>query len=375
MGLANDYNNFNPINAEMYIIDLLTLLDSNKLKEKISSEKSLYLTQNKDFISIVFQRLIKSRANNDMNFIGFVYKYILPIHRDLKIIENSDGIRLSDNEISRILNMFSEAQKEYYSFWSNEISNNSAVNSVEYYNTKIEELKIREKKLLDTIKTETGRSKEEIQKTQNELEKAKATILKYENEREIKSKQEAAREDWKNIIVETFNDLKNYLAPIKLEKKRLQCLFWGYLISSLLIVILIVIIEIVAVAKVGSISGYPGFKEYITIYLPLPVAGALLWGFIYQMNRAQRQLIVLAKTIHKVEYIQGLLLSINKLAPTIVDGITRINLALDKLINNYFSEKECNSEEDFIKEEKKDVVPVDSLIKILKEIKGVVSKE
>jgi len=142
-----------------------------------------------------------------------------------------------------------------------------------------------------------------------------------------------------------------------------------------LIVILIFIIEIVAVAKVFSISGFPSFKEYLTIYLPLPVAGALLWGFIYQMNRAQRQLIVLAKSIHKVEYIQGLLLSINKLAPTIDDGITRINLALDKLINNYFNEKECNSEEDIIREEKKDLVPVDSFIKLLREIKGVVSKE
>jgi hypothetical protein len=48
---------------------------------------------------------------------------------------------------------------------------------------------------------------------------------------------------------------------------------------------------------------------------------------------------------------------------------------LDKLINNHLNENEINSEEDIIKEEKKDVVPVESLIKILKELKGVVGKE
>jgi len=104
--------------------------------------------------------------------------------------------------------------------------------------------------------------------------------------------------------------------------------------------------------------------------LPLPVVGALMWGFIFQMNRAQRQLVALSKSIHSIEYVQGLMLSINQLAPSIEDSIRRVNEALDRLIDNHLSEKEKDHEAIITKEEDKDKLPLDAIIKILKEAKG-----
>jgi len=73
--------------------------------------------------------------------------------------------------------------------------------------------------------------------------------------------------------------------------------------------------------------------------------------------------------------VQGLLLAINKLSPNVEDGIIRINVALDKLIDNHLNEKGVDSEEGLIKEEKKDTVPVETIIRLLKEFNGVIGKQ
>jgi len=355
------------------LTELIDIMESKFFEDLVTYENNrIDINIYKKFIYDLLIKLRFSQQVVDIGFLNFIHNIILPIYSEIKELTKLEKSENSQQKVITILKKLDTAKNDYYTICI-EDTNKKVVNSAAYYNSRLQELKKKEADLLNAVKTKTDRSEEYIQNVENEI--LKATIIKYEKELERISKQEDAEENSKKNIKETFVELKIYLQPIRIEKIRLNRLFWAYLISSLLAVLLIVFIEIVAVVKVISTVGFPSFKEYLTLYLPLPVAGALLWGFIYQMNRAQRQLIVLAKSIHKVEYIQGLLLSINKLAPTIDDGITRINLALDKLINNYFSEKECNSEEDIIKEEKKDIVPVDSLIKLLREIKGVVSKE
>ena len=108
------------------------------------------------------------------------------------------------------------------------------------------------------------------------------------------------------------------------------------------------------------------------LFLPLPIAGALMWGFVFQMNRAQRQLILIANNIHNINYIQGLLISINNLSPDINDGILRINSALDKIISNHLKNKYISTESELIKEENKDKdsnFDIDKLVKLIKTIK------
>lgn len=69
--------------------------------------------------------------------------------------------------------------------------------------------------------------------------------------------------------------------------------------------------------------------------LPVPDTIGLLWGFITQRNRSQRQMVVLARQIYEVEYIKGLLQALNTLSIYIGESMSKINEAISHLIDNH----------------------------------------
>lgn len=352
------------------LLDFKTLLNHPEIPKSFSENEIYIMSKFIEKIDADFNNVDQRRKYEYREFIS---SFIKPLYNHINdsIINSNE---LSFEIISKEIRYIDDLYDKFKDVSNYELTNNTS-NTDSYYQKKIDELLSRISILQDEQKITAGKSKDEIKQSKLEAEEANRKIIELRNELELKKRLDDAKENWKQNIVQTFEDLKIYLQPIKDEHTRLNWLFWVYLVMSLLVIIAIIRIEWIAVGHIELMNDLPDFKTYILIYLPLPVAGALLWGFIYQMNRAQRQLVVIAKSIHKVEYVQGLLLSINKLAPNVDDGMIRINAALDKLINNHLNEKEVNTEEDIIKEEKKDVVPVESLIKILKEVKGVWGKE
>lgn len=249
---------------------------------------------------------------------------------------------------------------------------NSSVNSEEYYSKKINELEAREAELKQFLthnlnETEEQRrvakeTKEKLRIIENELNKKKKAL-------ELKEKQEDAKNDWEQKINETFDNLKKYLKPIEIEHKRLNILYYVYATLCILTLILIIVCEIILLYKVSNSEDLLRLNEYLVILLPLPISGALMWGFIFQMNRAQRQLISSSNNIHSIKYIQGLLLSINNLSLDINDSISRINSALDKIISIHLNRKVVSEEIDLIKEEGKDKIELNKMLKIISTIK------
>ncbi len=95
------------------------------------------------------------------------------------------------------------------------------------------------------------------------------------------------------------------------------------------------------------------------------------------LTRTQRQLVILAKHIHEIRYVEGLLLTINTLSPDINDSTKRVNVAIDRLLENRLNESSNTGiidEENMLVEEKKDSVPIDIVLKLLKEAKGIITK-
>lgn len=264
---------------------------------------------------------------------------------------------------------------------------NSSYNSESYYEQQIKEIQSQKEKLektLDTIKKINAKNQKEkefqereIQEKELQLQLAKQQIHNFQKELDEKKKQENAIEEWNKKIKGTFTELKKYLQPIKEEHSRLNKLFYGYLILSGVTILFVAIIEYIICSKFCANSSFPDWKNYLMLIHPIPISGALLCFFISQLNRAQRQLVILAKHIHEIEYIEGLLLSLNSLSLNIDESMKRINSAIDKLLNNHLSLGEKTrkyNEESIINEEHKDTVPIDIVLKILKEIKGLSNK-
>jgi len=264
-------------------------------------------------------------------------------------------------------------------------------NSEIYYSEQIEELQKQRNNLIQTLrefqqeqksingkgKEEIDRHKKEVQEKEFELQLANEQILNYKKELEEKKKQENAIVEWNNKIKATFKELSICLSPIKKEHKRLTMLFWIYSILTGVVIIFIVVLEIIICCKFKENSFFPKWQDYLVLILPIPITGALLWVFISQLNRAQRQLVVLAKHIHEIEYIEGLLLSLNSLSININDSMRRVNLAIDRLLDNHLSmgDNQSKYDEDYIvKEERRDMIPSDLVLKLLKEMKGIIVK-
>lgn len=336
-----------------------------------------------------------------MSVINTIYNTVIYdfyfIYYKLKMLKEKvkDEGRLSDEqrqEFIQILKELSNKTIRIRKLLQDYTVNRSPVyNSEEYYIEQIKDIQSQKKELekaLEEIQEKNrniqGRSQDEkerhekkIQEKELQLQIANQQILSYQSELEEKKKQENAILEWNTKIKTTFKELSVYLSPIKNEHDRLKILYWAYLVLTVIVIAFIAFLETVICSKFYKIETFPEWKDYLVLMLPIPVTGALLWAFISQLNRAQRQLVILAKHIHEIEYIEGLLLSLNSLSIDINDSMKRVNSAIDRLLDNHLSmgAEHCRyDEESIVKEEKKDMIPSDLILKLLKEIKGIASK-
>ena len=340
--------------------------------------------------------MIYNIDNKSINIIRFISDIFSSDFQD----NSSEFIHLFDTEVeskyfdsslmnkaSRILRRLHPEIRRIKEVLSSSISRKDLVyNSEDYYKEQLAHLEKQKDDLLKYIerkdslegktKEEIAEHKKEIEEKEFELSVANEKIKSYQKELEEKKKQENAIVEWNSKIKDTFKELTDCLRPINSEHKRLNKMFWIYTVSSVVVALLIVALEIFVFCKLKESTGFPDFEDYLAAIVPIPVFGGLLWAFIIQLNRTQRQLVILAKHIHEITYIEGLLLSINSLSSNINDSTKRVNIAIDRLLDNHLSKSSkagIINEESILKEEKKDVVPIDLVIKLLKEAKNIIA--
>lgn len=259
-------------------------------------------------------------------------------------------------------------------------------NSDSFYTKKIEEInKEKEelthavhaiKKIVETKNDESEKAKKDLACKEQELNESIKLIKKYEAEKLQNEKINDAKKEWNGKIVAAFENLKKYIKPIKNEHRRLGFLFWGYLGISVVIVLCLFIIEYIVCCKIESVNGFPTWETYLSLIAPIPIAMGGLWGFVTLMHRVQRQLVILAKQIHEIEYVEGLLLTTNTLSTNINESMSKVNLAIEKLLENHLNYDGSALTEELLleKEEKKDAMPYEEVLKLVEKVAGMVSK-
>lgn len=375
----------------------------------LSSEHFEYLCDHQLISDLyVIRNTIGKLDSSSMSMIdlasNIITDYFYSIYSELRLLMDSIEMegRVTDEHKSIFQNL---SEKIHYNISKTKrllrefsINRPSVYNSEIYYKEQIDEIQKQKDEIqkqrdhLVEILNEVqqrqeniqGQSEEEIRlhkmsikEKEEQLQAANQQILSYRSELEEKKKQENAILEWNTKIKTTFKELSIYLLPIKKEHARLKFLYWAYFVLIVLVILFIVVLEIAICKKFSGIETFPDWRDDLVLMLPIPVTGALLWAFISQLNRAQRQLVVLAKHIHEIEYIEGLLLSLNSLSININDSMMRVNSAIDRLLDNHLSMGAKHSrydEESIVKEEKKDMIPSDVILKILKEIKGIAVK-
>jgi hypothetical protein len=244
------------------------------------------------------------------------------------------------------------------------------LNSTEFYTKRLNELEDNVKKLESEKEQNSQRNKQKDE----EIKRLLVIIKETEKQLEEKKRQEDAQRNWNEKIEEAFKKLNEYQTPLIQEKERLKALFWIFGVLSVISVIALSIAVYLACHMIYTSDEILTFATYIPYYSPIPIIGILLWVFIVQMNREQRQLIILTQHLHNLSYTEGLLKSINIFAPGIEDAVNRINSTVDKLLDNHLSLHPALilKEESLSRSEKNQSTSIGEMTSLLKEIRELV---
>lgn len=247
-------------------------------------------------------------------------------------------------------------------------STNVYNNSEMYYSRQIKELQEKESALNKEIE-DLKQKNAEHQEKENELEGIKEQIKQYEIEKDELKKKLDAQDNIEKKISNAFKELKEHISHLKTEKKRLNWMFGVY--AFLCIAVLGVLIAF----EWNYISNWKDadmWMDYLPFYIPVPIVGGLLWVFISQMNRAQRQLIQVANVLHHIDYVEGLLLAINQISTDVNSASDKICNVLDQLIKNQMSSPDGLSDQSLDAVISKDNINLNTFLNLAKEVKEVI---
>lgn len=355
--------------------------------------KSLDLSKERDECFALIEKIkykLQNRLHLDIEHDTEIEKALTTVTLCLRLyLYSNEKITTLNNCIKclkNVLDLISDTFYYHELFNAKKKHTTSIFNSEKFYKEKIEQANKEKEELankIDAIKKELESTTDESEKTKKELEKKEQELCNYielislyEAEKLQNEKINDAKVEWNGQIATAFDKLKEYIDPMKNEHNRLKYLFWGYLGLSVLVVLCLLTIEIIICCKINEVKGLLTWETYLPYILPVPIAVGGLWGFITLMHRVQHQLEKLARQIHEIEYVEGLLLTTNTLSTNINESTNKVNMAIEKLLENHLKYNDSASVEEALleKEDNKDAMPYEVVLKLVKEVVGIVTK-
>ena len=323
-----------------------------------------------------YSTLFIDRSPNDVEI--FKNK-LVEINRHIKNLKNSKNDKDILKKDILSINNYIQLHLGVLSFPENETN---LLNPSEVYALSIKRLEEEKRKLEDESKLlkekiDNGSIEEikTLRKKELELEKNTTEINQTKTEKEKSLQQEEIIEAWNRKISNSFEALHKSITPIKREYGVLWWLF-GIYSFSILVMLGGLIYYTFDTSRYQELTKDSLWIHYVAAMMPIPLLIGLLWGFIVQLNRVQRQKLIVAKHIHSITYVEKLLLTINTLSMDPDDSLKRVNSCIDKLLENclHNNKEGSYSEESLIKEEAKDVMPLEHVLKIMEKTKSLISK-
>lgn len=286
----------------------------------------------------------------------------------------SKGITSHSKNSDAALNKLSRLIKQLRQVVISESFNIKTFNTEEYYKEEKEKLENKrnelEKELNKYVSSLEGKSADASGitiKLRKQISEVTQMINRLDNESQSAEKRNDAVIHLSTQIKEAFAVLSKSNIIITNEQKRLKVLYWMYFCGICLVVLLLTCAEIFFLIHW---HGAENLYSYIPFYLPVPLCAGLLWAFIYQMNRAQRQLLLIAYKIHRIGYVEQLMIAIIKLTPDVADGSSKVSHIMDNIIHEYINEKSYSTENMQYKHTDENMFDLKGLIGYIKELKS-----
>ena len=164
---------------------------------------------------------------------------------------------------------------------------------------------------------------------------------------ELRQENSAAKDDvviendWNKRIKAAFNDLSGSTEYIKEEREKAISEYIDYRIIMMILGIFLLIWICVFYGVV--VKGGLNLDHWYSItpyYLPVPIFVASFWVVIVQKNRANRISIEMSNELFHIHYLEGLLMTTNRLSSNSEESIERINKVIGSMIESYLHQIE-----------------------------------
>lgn len=183
--------------------------------------------------------------------------------------------------------------------------------------------------LLTTLEKSLGETQSQIEQKQKEQEEVKI--------------EKQAETNWDKRIEDAFSILKSCTVSVEEEKEKANNEYNFYYHALMALVILVLLWMLFLYLTLFSFHVYfTDWKSFFPYYLPIPILVAFCWVLIVQKNRANKLSITMSEELFRIRYLEGLLLSVNKLSKSSDISINRINKAIDSMVESYLHQTECN---------------------------------
>lgn len=181
--------------------------------------------------------------------------------------------------------------------------------------------------LLDTLEKSLAETQSQIVQKQKEQEEAKI--------------EKQTETNWDKRIEDAFAILKGCATYVEEEKIKANSDYSFYHHALMALVVLVILWMLFLYQTLFSQHIYiTSWRSFLPYYLPIPILVALCWVFIVQKNRASKLSITIGEELFRIRYLEGLLLSVNKLSKSSDISINRINKAIDSMVESYLHQTE-----------------------------------
>lgn len=238
-------------------------------------------------------------------------------------------------------------------------------------NEDLKSLGARQKEIRAQIEREKSKgidaNQEVLKSLQKDLEDVSLQREQKSQERIDTKEEQQAENNWDQKIQDAFTQLKECSSSIEEEKKNIteEYNFYYHCFYGVAVLIIVWMLFLYLTIFVHHVNFY-SWISFLPYYLPIPLLAALLWVLIVQKNRASKLSITMSEELFRVRYLEGLLLAVNKLSKNSETSISRINKAIDTMVDSYLHQTErLFLNEDKISTIEKKEVSVNKLMQLM----------
>lgn len=206
----------------------------------------------------------------------------------------------------------------------------------------LQSLEARRKTIQQQMDREGGDgNSDEMDELRKSLKNIESQILSMRKERDEAQKESQIEKNWDEKILQAFTSLKECTEAIE-QQMDIASQEYKRITNIIYVLCVIVLVWLISIYKAIFITQiyFNSWISFLPYYLPIPLFIVVFWVLIVQKNRANKLGITLSNEIYQIRYMEGLLLATNKLSINSETSISRINKAIDIMIESYLHQVE-----------------------------------